>query len=168
MDRIYQYVGPADIRRRAASSPRGAIIESVADLTSWVREAAEQPNEGGVVATFVVNLDGFLCLADRRSEHVACAGDEAVLSAGEITFVEEERSLKVEAVSNQSTGYCPDPSSWQAVESALDRLGVAHAGKFTAEVVFRRCPACGQTNIVKDDWFACDVCGGELPLSWNF
>jgi hypothetical protein len=33
---------------------------------------------------------------------------------------------------------------------------------------FRRCDACGQRNIVKDDDFTCAICGGELPATWNF
>jgi transcription initiation factor TFIIIB Brf1 subunit/transcription initiation factor TFIIB len=33
---------------------------------------------------------------------------------------------------------------------------------------FRRCPACGERNIVKDDWFVCGVCGADLPTVWNF
>ncbi len=32
----------------------------------------------------------------------------------------------------------------------------------------RRCLACGQRNIVKDDWFVCGVCGKDLPAAWNF
>lgn len=71
-------------------------------------------------------------------------------------------------VSNQSTGYCPDPDSWSAVGAALDRAGVPHAGEFTEPVIFRRCPACGGRNLVKDDDFVCAVCGGDLPARWNF
>ncbi len=39
---------------------------------------------------------------------------------------------------------------------------------FTQEIVFRRCPACGATNVVKDDWFICAECGGRLPYRWNY
>lgn len=71
-------------------------------------------------------------------------------------------------VSNQSTGFCPEPESWPAVAAALDRIGVRHPGRFTTEVVFRRCEKCGERNVVKDDWFACGLCGAELPMGWNF
>jgi hypothetical protein len=81
-------------------------------------------------------------------------------SAGKIIVVEE--------VSNLSTGYCPEPRSWYAVGEALDRIGVTHPGRFTTEVVFRRCPRCGERNVVKDAWFECQVRGGELPEAWNF
>jgi len=26
----------------------------------------------------------------------------------------------------------------------------------------------GERNVVKDDYFTCAVCGGELPAWWNF
>jgi hypothetical protein len=51
---------------------------------------------------------------------------------------------------------------------ALDRIGVPHPGRFTTEMVFRRCRKCGERNVVKDGWFACGVCGAELPAEWNF
>lgn len=73
----------------------------------------------------------------------------------------------VSEVSNHSTGYCPDPDSWDAVGGALDRAGLGHPGTFTGPVVFRRCPRCHERNLVKDDDFACAVCGAELPRIWN-
>jgi len=45
---------------------------------------------------------------------------------------------------------------------------VPHPGWFTTEIVFRRCERCDQRNVVKDDWFVCDVCGAGLPERWNF
>ena len=114
--------------------------------------------------TFVVTTDGVLRVAPRHSEHVVCAAGGEVLSAGEIR-VERGRVL---SVSNQSTGYCPEPESWPAVASALERAGIEHAGAFTDEMIFRKCPECGQRNIVKDGDFACAVCGAALPAKWNF
>jgi hypothetical protein len=76
--------------------------------------------------------------------------------------------VEVEEISNQSTGFCPEPESWPVVAAALDTLGVRHPGRFTLAVVFRRCPACGERNVVKDGWFACGVCGADLPAEWNF
>jgi hypothetical protein len=71
-------------------------------------------------------------------------------------------------VSNQSTGYCPEPASWPAVARALDAAGIAHPGRFTVAVIFRRCDACGERNLVKDDWFECAICGAPLASEWNF
>jgi hypothetical protein len=48
------------------------------------------------------------------------------------------------------------------------RIGIAHPGRFTTEVVFRRCEKCRERNVVKDGWFRCGVCGAELPGEWNF
>jgi hypothetical protein len=56
----------------------------------------------------------------------------------------------------------------ELAEQAFDTLGVAHPGDFTGKVVFRRCPACGERNIVRDDDFACALCDGALPADWNF
>ena len=50
---------------------------------------------------------------------------------------------------------------------ALDRLGLAHPGDFTHKVIFRRCPVCGQLNIVRDGYFACAVCDSALPAHRN-
>ena len=98
--------------------------------------------------TFVVALDGVLRLAPRRSEHVALAGGQDVLAAGEMAFAAAGAGWRVAAVTNQSTGYCPDPDCWPAVAAALDRAGIPHPGGFTDRVVFRRCPDCGERNLV--------------------
>ena len=50
---------------------------------------------------------------------------------------------------------------------ALHRISLAHPGDFTHKVVFRRCPACGQPNIVQDGDFASAVCDSPLPARWN-
>ena len=61
-----------------------------------------------VVTTFVVGLDGVMAVANRHSEHVACAGLQPVLAVGEVTFSREKDGSEVIVVSNRSTGYCPD------------------------------------------------------------
>ena len=90
------------------------------------------------------------------------------MSAGEIAFGAGPNGLAVTEVTNQSTGYCPEASSWPAVADALDRAGVAHPGRFTDEFVFRRCLRCGERNVVRDGDFTCAICDAELPASWNF
>jgi hypothetical protein len=158
--RRYSYVGPDDIRRTAlASTPRGTEIRAARDLEPF---ATREP------LTFIIGLDGILRVADRRSEHVACAGGDEVLSAGELTAVPGRDSCRVIEVSNQSTGYCPEPESWKAVADALDKAGIEHPGHFTFEAVFRRCTHCGERNLVKDAWFYCAICESALPPAWNF
>jgi hypothetical protein len=157
--RHYAYVGPDEVRRSVAGAPPGTIIRRAADLAPF---ATAEP------LTFVVGLDGALRVAPRRSEHVACAGGAAVLSAGELTAERVDGGCRVVDVSNQSTGYCPEPESWPAVAQALDAAGIAHPGRFTFEAIFRRCRACGERNLVKDDWFACALCDAALPAEWSF
>lgn len=70
-------------------------------------------------------------------------------------------------VSNQSTGYCPDVSSWSAVARALDDVELGRPSGFTYEVVFRRCPDCQEHNIVREGDFVCVFCGSDLPAVWN-
>jgi hypothetical protein len=140
-------------------------IASGGDFAGWVAGRGE--GELAEPFTFVVGVDGVLRLAPRRSEHVACAGGRAVLSAGEISFVLDGGRLCVDEISNQSTGYCPDPASWPAVAEALDRAGLDHPGYFTDSIIFRRCPECGERNLVKDGHFFCAVCAAELPSTWN-
>ena len=159
--RRYAYVGPDEIRQRVAGSDPGRAIRSAADLV---------PVADGEAMTFVVDATGLLRVAHRRSEHVACAGGGEVLSAGELTAVRDGRGdgVRITDISNQSTGYCPEPESWPAVARALDQAGVAHPGGFTYEATFRLCPGCGERNLVKDGWFECAMCGADLPAIWNF
>jgi hypothetical protein len=110
-------------------------------VAAWLARSSEE--EQAEPFTFVIDLSGTLRIAPRRSEHVACAGGEPVLSAGEITFLHDAHGWVVSEISNHSTGYCPDPASWPAVGDALDRAGLRHPGRFA-------------------------LCGTDLPLTWNF
>jgi hypothetical protein len=173
MTKTYPYVGPPEIAARAAGRCAGTAVTCAAEVQTWLRDSRQAVERGRTVAaTFVVDPQGRLLIADRHDEHVACAGGGHVLSAGEMFFDfgsdGEAGSVRVAEVSNQSTGYCPEPESWPAVGRALDRAGIPHPGGFTAACVFRRCEACGSRNIVKDDWYFCDVCGATLPAEWNF
>ncbi|MFG2732531.1 hypothetical protein [Streptomyces canus] len=139
----------------------GCRISSAAEFGRWIaeRSAAELAEP----FTSVVGLDGTLRLAPRRSEHVACAGGAMVLSAGEIGLVHEADRWAVSEVSNQSTGYCPDVTSWSEAARALDDAGLERPSGFTREAVFRRCPGCQEHNIVREDDFVCVFCGDDLP-----
>lgn len=166
MPKTYSYVGLPEIQTRSRSAPKGVPISRADDLRSWIKATGQQ-SRSQIVATFVIDLNGSLLIADRHSEHVACAGGEQVLSAGEMTFLIDDDGLEVTDVSNQSTGYCPEPESWSQVALALDGIPLRHPGKFTQEIVFRRCTSCDQINIVKDGWLVCLACGKELPTQWN-
>jgi hypothetical protein len=169
MTKHYDYVGPADIKARCAGQVAGTRISSLSDLLTWIRGSGQRSGLGSLIpATFVIDEAGGLLLADRCSEHVACAGGGPVLSAGELFLRVSGDDVEVAEVSNQSTGFCPEPESWPAVAAALDRIGVPHPGRITTEVVFRRCEKCAERNVVKEGWFVCGICGADLPAEWNF
>jgi hypothetical protein len=163
--RHYRYIGPADLLSTVRAGSEGQPIRSPVDLAIWLSTCSEE--ELAEPFTFVIDLGGILRLAPRRSEHVAGAAGAPVLSAGEITFVHDQEHWTVSQVSNQSTGYCPDPSSWPAVNDALDRAGLDHPDHFTDPITFRRCPQCNERNLVKDEYFVCAICDAELPRTWN-
>ncbi|NED75679.1 hypothetical protein G3I51_25800 [Streptomyces sp. SID9944] len=163
--RSYRYVGPVELKTAVRPGDGGRRIGSAADFGGWIVE--QSAAELAEPFTFVVGMDGVLRLAPRRSEHVACAGGDMVLSAGEISFTREAGRWTVREVSNQSTGYCPDGTSWAVVARALDAVELQRPSGFTHEVVFRRCPDCQEHNIVREDDFVCVFCGGDLPAAWN-
>jgi hypothetical protein len=168
MLKLYPYVGPPAIAARVAGRPAGFPVNSPQDVRQWIRQTGQTlDRQGQVTATFVVDELGALRIADRRSEHVACAGGKPVLSAGEITFSVTPRLTSVEWVTNQSTGYCPEPESWPAVGAALNWAGIQGPAEFSQACLFRRCVRCGLVNIVKDGFFYCDNCSWPLPSEWN-
>jgi hypothetical protein len=162
--RIHRYVGPAELLALVGDHG-GVRIGSPGDFAGWV--AGRSPGELAEPFTFVVPVDGILRLAPRRSEHVVCAAGAPVLAAGEISFRGGGTAWTVAEVTNQSTGYCPDPVCWPAVAAALGLAGLAHPGGFTVEVVFRCCVACRELNIVRDEDFVCVFCDADLPAAWN-
>jgi hypothetical protein len=167
--KLYQYVGPAHLAKHAKDNSPRFHIETATGAAAWVAEQSGVASDVTLTVTFLVLSDG-LWVADRHSEHVACARGAAVLSAGEMTFRLDRARKRVDViwVTNQSSGFCPEPESWPAVEGALEAAGIAHPGGFSAEIIFRLCTKCASTNIVKDGWFECAVCGAELPRQWNY
>ncbi len=157
-----RYVGPPEVLERVRGEAEGTLIESLGDLVTWL-DATPDPDGGW--RTYVVDLAGRLLVAPRRSEHVACAGTRNVLAAGEIRF---DKPGRVQEVTNQSTGYCPPEDCWLAVATALDRAKIPRPSAFTFVAKFRLCPACGERNLVKEDWFVCTFCDADLPEKWNF
>ncbi len=168
MRSLYRYVGSKKIAEQNAAAPMGTRIESPEDVRRWMRQTNQDDDAAGnVVATFVIDGDGWLRIADRRSEHVACAGGRPVRSAGEMTFAVSRKSVSVAWVTNQSTGYCPEPDSWPAVEEALGRASIPAPDGFSQAFEFRRCPRCRSINIVKDGLLECGACSAPLPEQWN-
>lgn len=137
--RLYSYLGPAGL---AAPTDRWHAV----------------PSKQSGTFTYVVTAEGTLWLADQHSEHVSCARGEAVLAAGELTLAKGE----VSAISNLSTGYCPEPSCWLAIQAALKRAGFDTPEGFTHTYVFRQCSSCGQRNVIKEELYECAVCGTTL------
>lgn len=148
---LYHYVGPAAVAERFRGAPPGTFIQSPDDVRRWVRETGQVLNGGCVVTTFVVDLSGMLRIADRCSEHVACAGGQPVRSAGEMTF-QMGPEIEILEVSNQSTGYCPAVESWGAVAQSLLAAGFSVPEGFALSCEFRRCPQTSDTtNAPKTD-----------------
>ncbi|MEU8136013.1 hypothetical protein [Streptodolium elevatio] len=164
--RLFPYVGPPTLAEAARTQPPGTPARTRADLSAWL--GARPPAEHDEPFTYTVGADGVLRLAPRRSEHVACAGGEPVGAAGEIAFVRAADGWMVDEADNLSTGYCPDPDCWTVLAAALDTIGVGRPDAFTRSVVFRRCPRCGERNVVRDGYFTCALCDADLPSEWNF
>ena len=163
--RLYRYVGPPALLAAAPSYPAGTRIGNRTCLDDWLAKRTEAELREPV--TYVVDRDRNLLLAPRQTEHVSCAGGDRVRAAGELTLARGSDGWYAAAISNQSTGYCPDVTSWPAVAAALDRAGLPHPDHFTEEITFRRCPGCAEINLVKDGDFACTFCAADLPAQWN-
>jgi hypothetical protein len=166
--RRYSYVGPPDIKHTARRDRLCLCVTSLADLLPWSVEFLSGHARGTFTVTFIIDTCEQLWLADRRSEHVACADGQDVLAAGEITFERHANIIHAAEVTNQSTGYCPEPASWSVVTQVLARLGISHPNYFTGAFIFRRCNKCGTTNLIKDHVFECAVCNSKLCLDWNY
>jgi hypothetical protein len=109
MAKLYKYVGSDEIRQKVAGFPVGIQIKSIREPEGWIDKTRQKPNAWGlIVVTFVVDKEGYLRVAARHSEHIACSDGKSVLSAGEIFFAYSDRGLEVAEVSNQSTGFCPE------------------------------------------------------------
>ena len=163
--RYYSYVGPENILRRPSSAegPPRVRVDKARDVIDWFMSRKRSLTKSErVVVTFVVDVDGALWISDRETEHVLCAGGGDVRAAGEITFSSAGDDIEAVGITNQSTGYCPEPDSWTEVEVALEKASISHPGFYTEVFLFRRCPSCRQINIIKDRIFECDVCGAGL------
>jgi hypothetical protein len=166
--KLYRYVGPEAVAERVRGHSSGRPVRSVEDVINWVVAEQDVENESdGVVAAFVVDADGQLRIIDRRHDHAECTGAGPVLFAGEMKFIIHNESVLVVDVTNQATGYCPEPESWPVVHAALLAAGLQPPRGLRLACVFRRCPKCNSLNLVKDRNFVCDACAARLPLIYN-
>lgn len=168
MSRLYPYVGSAAIRDAVdPASPRHEV-KSSAGVHAWLLSQGEVwPEKREIVFTYVVLPPASLFIADRRSEHVACARGGEVLAAGEITLCRSGGDLEVVECSNLSTGYCPESSSYEALDRALTAAGFDEIESYTYPFEFRRCNGCGGIQVIKDDVYECSSCDRILPEKWN-
>ncbi len=163
----YFYIGPKEIAAKVDPQYEGCKISQIEDIQKWVKASNQTIVNDVVIATFIINEAAILVLSDRHSEHVACAGGRNVLSAGEITFNFEEGEVYISEITNQSTGYCPKPSSWTVVDLVLNKLKIAHPKYFTSAFEFRYCEHCQTKNLIKEEIYECAVCDADLDLEWN-
>jgi hypothetical protein len=93
--KLYNYVGSEQIKLSVINFGVGTVIHSIADIKNWIDLTCDRKTIASnlVVATFTIDMYGQLRLADRHSEHIACAGNEPVLSAGEI-FISWNKNYK--------------------------------------------------------------------------
>jgi hypothetical protein len=167
--RRYHYIGPKELLSLVSKTGARFCISKAGDAREWI--AATHPREKRdslIPATFIIDPDETLWIADRHSEHVVCAAGKDVLAAGEIFFQLNGSVVHVAEITNQSTGYCPEPDCWPVVAAVLDRLKIPRPDFFSVAFVFRRCEACGATNLVKEEIFECVVCNAPLSRIWNF
>lgn len=165
--RRYAYVGPPGTLAASAGKERGDLVLRAHDVRAWALRTDQVPNDEGLIrATYTLDAEWALRVADYGCEHVACAGGGPVLAAGVAWFEVAPLSVTVVRIDNHSTGFCPEPACWPALERVLDAAGIGRPAGFTKALVFRRC-ACGQRNVVHDDHFVCAVCDGPLPAEWN-
>ena len=161
----YEYIGPKRILKRVVQEYMGLEISQKEDIEKWIKETNQKISKDQlIVATFVINKSGKLLISDRHSEHVQCANGENVLSAGEIGFeIENNKLQRVSFISNQSTGYCPSPKSWDKVEECLRKINdLEFPDYFNPKFIFSYCPNCKTLKIIKEDFYLCYRCDGEL------
>lgn len=165
MTRLYDYVGPNRLVDLASSAIDRLEPLTSAELAAWLRTHYATDD---VTLTYVVTASGRLRLSDRHTEHIACAEGHPVRAAGEVCLGVDGDAVDVISVTNQSTGYCPEPICFEAVREALTAVGLTAPDGFSHQFVFRRCNGCGGITVVKDGDFECAACGEPLPKEWNF
>lgn len=167
--KIYHYVGNSKIKDNLSKLSHRLNVISSLSVSRWLTQTPHPKNpDNSITLTFIVDTDWNLWVNYRHSEHILCADGGDVLSAGEMTVDLNNDHVDIVAITNQSTGYCPEPESYPAVKLALSKTDIPHPPHFTTAYDFRLCDVCGTTNLIKDDWFVCGVCDRDLSLTWNY
>ena len=61
MTKMYQYVGPDDIRKRVSNAPPGYRVLTLNDLVTWIQSTQQKTDDLGMIwATFAINKLGNL------------------------------------------------------------------------------------------------------------
>jgi hypothetical protein len=169
MSKAYQYIGPHEIQQMLDRPSERLLILHPNDIYTWLNTTQLKAlRDQSVNVTFIIDIAGHLWIADRHSEHIACAAGQPVLAAGEMTFIIQNQKVRVSEITNQSTGYCPEPETWDIVAATLDKIDIARPAGYTTTFIFRRCSMCETINIVKEGIFECGVCETALSRDWNF
>ncbi len=158
--KAYQYIGPIEILDRIDRESLGQAISSSKDLIDWLERMVYA--QDFVTLTYIVDQEGSLRIAPRETEHVACAGGNSVLAAGELTVEFIGNEVSVAEITNLSTGYCPSPSCWPAAKLALKKTDIQFPDYFTSSYIFGICDNCGNRQVIKDDVYDCYNCGETL------
>jgi hypothetical protein len=170
-DHVYSYVGEHEYSAGGEGDTAEETRQRIAsadEISAWVGKHGEEAEfDRSVPACYIVDTDYEFWIASRFSEHVTLAKARPVLAAGEVFFGEDGGVATVERITNQSTGYCPEPSSFKIAEFVLAKLKIPHPEEFDPAFQFRWCKPCGNIEIVKDGDFTCLMCGEELPEEWN-
>ncbi len=83
LENIYPYVGPPEIRDSISLDTAGKPILAESDILNWIEATNQVTDESNsIISTYVINKNGTLLIADRHSEHVACAGGASSFSGG--------------------------------------------------------------------------------------
>lgn len=141
---------------------RPACLWSAEDLVR--RSGGDNVGRPGCLALLLEEAAGPVHL-ERAAEHRVVRGGRvaSLLTAG-LRPGQEQPVTGVRPICHALRPYRPHRHS----AAALDQIAVPHPGGFTDEFTFRRCPGCGERNLVRDGEFACAICDAELPAAWNF
>jgi hypothetical protein len=99
---------------------------------------------------------------DDQSRNLPALSD-ASLKADAHRFAEPDKKSSLQYLAE--LGLLP---GWLRDQRGRLRLRESRSTCSWQEIIFHRCPACGERNIVKDGSFTCGSCGADLPADWNF
>lgn len=165
--RIYPYVGPKDLLDLIDPCINRIAVKNAVAVREWIKHTQQElDSDNSVIATYIIDTNRIMWICDRHMEHVVCAIGRPVLSAGEITF-RVDKNVETTYITNQSTGYCPEPASWEAVNLSLKNTDISYPNHFSVKFNFRICSHCKTINIIKENDYVCAVCDHRLNKKWN-